>query len=565
MRRIFLFCLVIVLLVGFSSIGYSQEKKAPLAKWPTSKYFEKYTPPITVTAVRRLWVGVTEADMKNNLWNKYYREKLGINLEYKWAVIGEQYDQKINLMLASGELPDMMAVNLRQLYQLAEAGLIQDLKPAWDTYASPDTKLSATADGTAPFDMVTIDGKLYGIPSITPVTETGHVLFVREDWRKKLGLPEPKTMNDLLKIIEAFTKDDPDGDGKNDTFGLIISRDLYTNGFDITSFCNGYHAYPNAWIKKGTEIVYGSIQPEMKKALTQLQKLYKDGVLDREFVVKDENKASESVIKEQAGVFFGVQWAHWIGGAGVDLWLKNPQSKWKVYPIPSIDNRPAKPIVYNRTNEFFVVRKGFEHPEALIKMLNLINLMGHGPQPLSYDEWEKLWNDWGYAFIRPETIHNNIKRWMNTFKAIETNDPKVIQTIYKNYLNASQYEGAKKFFEFGGPDGDKWRLDPNVKQADREWAKTWWGFTLSGRVFQILESQKKKGLLMYDQIGAFVSPTMIEKLATLEKLETETFTRIITGDAPIEEFDKFVEQWNKLGGDQITKELNEWHKKTFKK
>jgi putative aldouronate transport system substrate-binding protein len=32
------------------------------------------------------------------------------------------------------------------------------------------------------------------------------------------------------------------------------------------------------------------------------------------------------------------------------------------------------------------------------------------------------------------------------------------------------------------------------------------------------------------------------------------------GAAPVDEFDKFVDQWRKLGGDEITKEVNDWQK-----
>ena len=46
---------------------------------------------------------------------------------------------------------------------------------------------------------------------------------------------------------------------------------------------------------------------------------------------------------------------------------------------------------------------------------------------------------------------------------------------------------------------------------------------------------------------------------SMETLRETTFMRIITGEAPIEEYDNFVEQWNKMGGEQITKEANEWY------
>ena len=59
--------------------------------------------------------------------------------------------------------------------------------------------------------------------------------------------------------------------------------------------------------------------------------------------------------------------------------------------------------------------------------------------------------------------------------------------------------------------------------------------------------QKEKNNLTSDLRGSFVSESMIENQAVLEDLEIQTFTNIITGQSPVDEFDSFVEQWNALG------------------
>ncbi|MDG0791489.1 hypothetical protein OMP38_11890 [Cohnella ginsengisoli] len=51
---------------------------------------------------------------------------------------------------------------------------------------------------------------------------------------------------------------------------------------------------------------------------------------------------------------------------------------------------------------------------------------------------------------------------------------------------------------------------------------------------------------------------MVERQTTLDKMQNEVFVRIILG-APIGEFDKFVQDWNKLGGEQITREVNDYY------
>jgi hypothetical protein len=38
------------------------------------------------------------------------------------------------------------------------------------------------------------------------------------------------------------------------------------------------------------------------------------------------------------------------------------------------------------------------------------------------------------------------------------------------------------------------------------------------------------------------------------------FLKIIVGKSSIDEFDNYVSQWKNLGGEQITKEVNDWYK-----
>jgi putative aldouronate transport system substrate-binding protein len=47
----------------------------------------------------------------------------------------------------------------------------------------------------------------------------------------------------------------------------------------------------------------------------------------------------------------------------------------------------------------------------------------------------------------------------------------------------------------------------------------------------------------------------------LDQKELELFTKIITNKASVDEFDQFAKDWNSLGGEQITKEVNDWYAK----
>lgn len=322
-----------------------------------------------------------------------------------------------------------------------------------------------------------------------------------------------------------------------------------------------FGAYPRAWIDDGKgNLIYGGIMPEMKEALAKLQTYFKDGLIDREFTVKNEDKAAESVAKEQLGMFFGVQWASFIGDGVPSVYRNNPESEWTVYKLPSTGKGESKPIIYNNTNSFLVVNAKYEHPEAAVKINNYVHLMGLGPQgegkfAKSYEEWNELWNQWGDGLFAPETVHGNIVRWRNTFEALETGDTSKVDA---NFLNIQQYKDIKNFLADGRI------MKNNQGEEDLGLASAAHGWIMSGKTFMYALELDNAGLLQYDKRGSFVSPTMIENQATLDKMELEIITRIITGDASVDEFDNFVKQWKTLGGDLITQEMNEWYKDTFK-
>ena len=360
-------------------------------------------------------------------------------------------------------------------------------------------------------------------------------------------------------------------------------------GHDATTFFNCFGAYPNAWVEDGNGgLVYGGVMEGMKPALEKLAKYYADGVINQEFVVNDQAKAGELFAQETVGSFFGIQWAGFLGDAFVSLYT-NREGDAEVwgYKIPKATD-DAGPIMYNTTNSFYTVTAGFEHPEALVKMTDLIIMMGRGPQnegPWGVEElgawrenvedpyedwlavadaegyetvrdWDLLWNDWDSAFICPEVIHNNVNRWLWSFDAIATGN---MSNLENNYLAMGLYEGLVEWNTNGKPSNGAEHRNTSTGELDFADAALWFNLENCGNTFMDTLDEKAAGTLKADMVGAFVSDTMLEKQATLDKLELETVTRIITGEATLDEWDEYLEQWYALGGQEITDEINEWY------
>ena len=507
----------------------------------------KYDPAITISLV-----GATEDTLEGvlaklkgetfeqNRWSKLYQDELGIQFKYNWIAKGtDQYKQKMNVSLASGEVPEFIQVDATELKQLQEADLIMDLGALYEEYAAPLTKKVLKQDGDAPFKAATIDGKLLGIPNIRSSIDMAQFAWVRTDWLEKLGLTEPKTMQDLLVIIEAFAKQDPDGNQKDDTVGLLVQKDLFGGFASLEGFFNGYHAYPTIWVEdENGQIVHGSTRPEVKTALAELQRLYKEGMFDQEFGVKDWGKTAETASAGKAGVTFGQQWlSAWPFQSNHDNDVK---AVWKGFPLMSADQEPALSEISLGTTQYWAVRKDAANPEALFKMFNLYIEKNWG-ETAEFDTYYlpgDAEGTWKLSPVTPEPPNKNLDAFL------------AIQEATKNGT-LDQLKGEAKVIAEKIADYEK-----NGNEGSWSWSA---GYGADG-VYSVMQQYKEKDLFKKNSFVSAPTPTMADKSATLSKLTNETFMRIILGDLDVAAFDKYVEDWNKLGGAQITKEVNELHK-----
>ncbi len=498
----------------------------------------KIDPPIEVTAIRTL-DSTTKFEngetIENNAWTKLYENEFGIKLKYLWVSDPTQYEQKFNIAMASGQLADIMPVNGIQFNQLVEADQLADLTEALEKYGTPLAKEMLKKDGGVGLESATFNGKLLGLPVNPGSFDFASLLWIRTDWLEKLNLPEPKTMEDVFKIAEAFVNQDPDGNNKKDTQGLGATKEFYGLEPGLDGFFNGYHTYPKSWVADASgNLVYGSIQPEMKQALEKLQQLYKDGYIDREFGVKDKEKFIQNVNSGKLGMFYGADWSPllFLDGKALD-----EKMEWKPFALPSIDDQKAKPQTPYNVNQYYVVRKGMEHPEAAVKMLNAASYQWDRTKyPLTDMNQNGDVAKWQYALVQAANPIQNVELYEDVKNALEKQD--------ESLLNVASNPGQANFY----------KALNDFNNGDQ----SGWGYTRFYDAIELLyDYHKNDGFHMTEFISG-PTPTMVEKQATLLKMELETFTKIVMGESSIDAFDEFVANWKKLGGDTITDEVAKW-------
>ncbi len=509
--------------------------------------FGKYAEPIELTYAKKTTTNQTFPDgdnYDNNVWSRLIEEKLGIKLKIAWSADGDTdaYKNKLNVQLASGDLPDLIEGDYKMISMANEAGLLADLAGAFDTYASPYVKNIREQYGLY-FDVATLDGKLMAIPYIKdPVEINSPLLWIRDDWMKKLGLDAPKTFNDVINIAEAFTNKDPDGNGKKDTYGLGVQQKLITGDFgDISGVAAAFGALTiegGMWYRDDSgNIVNGSIQPQMKDALKALQDMYNAGLIDKEFGIKDVNKLQEDVDKGKIGMMFGANWNSFYPYANI---LKtNPEAIFKPYPVVSASDTAAKVAVSWPITDYYAITSNCKNPEAVIKLLNLYGATNN--DEASAEAYEKYDNNNAWQ-LSPVCISDPQQfRYYKYIKdAIDKNDggsnmPNGPKTRYDQVMAFAQKGDPSGFGQWGqiGPEGSASVIQTNYIDQNR---------------------------IVVTELRGKEPEELVDKKATLEKIQVQAFTEIIMG-GDINLFDKFVKDWNDAGGAVITKAINELYKK----
>lgn len=506
--------------------------------------FAKYDETVEISSVKNLGASgldFPEGDsLEDNVWSRYLEETLNIKLNWLWSTNSEQYPQKVNIAITSDDIPDVMQVSASQLKMMYDNGQIMDITDVMKENLAPYTEEVLNSDGGLGLQAATFDGKLYAIPKVGSPLLTAKVLWVRTDWLENLGLELPKTVEDMRNLAEAFTTQDPDGNGKDDTYGLAIYKDLYGSGYaDLTGFFDAYDAYPSIWVDTGDGIVWGGIQPEVKTALEALHEMYAAGQIDPEFGVKDANKVNEDVGAGRFGMMFGDFWnMAWIN----DVKVKNPDFEWVPVAIPSLDGTtPGKSQLSASTTDFFVISAKCEHPEAVVRMLNLQLEKSYGEtaEPEVYNITPDRYGPYQYPAVSIEPPMKNFTAAQKVTAVM--NGEADVDTL--NDEEKGYYEMAEK--------------SVNGDHKDNNWHQLKM-FGPNGSLNVIYDNYWTGNNVVNDAYYAAPTETMTEKLPTLKKQQVQDYTSIIL-EGNMDKFDEFVENWNKLGGEEITEEVNTWH------
>lgn len=469
-------------------------------------------------------------DVTNNVWIRAYKERFNIEVVTDW--VSDEYDTKINLSIAEGNLPDVFHVNSAQLQQLIDADLIWDLTDVFDTYASERVKGYMAADVDS-YESGMRDGKLYGIPQMHwGIIDQPDFVWIRKDWKEELKLPDPETMDDVVEIAKAFMKE-------HGGYGIAVDQTLdYLNLLAVA-----WGAHPDLWIKdENGSIVYGSVQPEMKEALAAWSEWYKEGILNPDFITTDFSKMNEAVVAGTVGIQPFYQW--WGYNPGVDT-VSNlgVDAIFEPYRIPSANGEKVIDSITFANGSYTVVSKTCEHPEAAVKLINFYGYMLDDAVGKEDEATISSFTDKDMAHVvgafRVLNPNCDYDQYVAVCNALETGDTSKLTTtgMWQKYKNSLDFK------ENGTPESVGDYLQQGHERSAYGMAK------------QVLDG----GDYIKSVLWGATPETLLNSGSTLDDILTEGYTKIIIGEEPIDYFDTIVQNWMAAGGEAATREMNEMY------
>lgn len=511
-------------------------KTSPLAAYPE-----------TVTYTIGKMTGANNSNMpegdtyEDNEYTRYIKKIINVqNVDaFEASETGGEYKEMVKMAVKTGNLPDICLVDdISDVRELAAKGLICDLTDAYENCASDTIKAIYDSYGDVILDNVRIDGKLYAIPE-TNIEPGPNMIWLRKDWMDKCGLRAPENLNDVKNIIKTFVTKDPGGNGDGQTVGLALDTNLtgeVGGGYEyqLDSFFAGYGAYPKHWILNDSgELTYGSVCPEVKEALAVLSDWYKEGIIDKNFLIRTTNNITELIKDGKCGAFFGPWWAP--NNPLMDAVALDPSAEWVPYLIPTADDGSVTYMSQKPSGKYVVVRAGYEHPEVVLKVISV--LFDHGRfEDKDVEGLKDYFKKNVDPTARPIAINVDYKDaltrcYANLSKAIVGR----IEPAELEMLELSYYEACESYLNSNSP-------------TPEEWAAYTSRITACG----LLKNTKT-----YDKQSMFFgeTETMSKCWWKLRENEQKTFLKIITGETDISSFDDFVAAWKEEGGDLITEEV----------
>jgi putative aldouronate transport system substrate-binding protein len=378
---------------------------------------------------------------------------------------------------------------------------------------------------------VTYKGKRYLIPTPISSLQNPLVTYIRKDWLEKLKLPMPKTTDELMNVMKAFTEQDPDGNGKKDTYGFASQKNLiFMDNTLALAFGANLDTQSNSisWQRVNGKLAPDFILPGAKQALAYFKDMYAAGVYDKESMVLDYSKLEEKLTSGKYGV--GSFYASGVRTrTNINLKKLDPNAEFVL--LPPVKGPEGKQGLTRGGNigQMYAITKGTTPAQAKAAA-KLINWFMEKDTSVSYVKTK------GDAINMGQLDAHSVLLGGKYLEEIPDG------TIKPEWLPDKYRVSYRLTFSSSHMLKDEERLDYS-KLAD----------ALKPGFYDDVKAQADFGVKNALKVPG---PLMAQYLPDLVTYFDELKMKIVTGSEPIEAFDKWVAYFNKNHGQEIIEEAN---------
>jgi putative aldouronate transport system substrate-binding protein len=437
----------------------------------------------------------------------------GTKLEINW-VPNSGYADRTNITLAGDDLPHLMVIQGKDpgFVSNAEAGAFWDLTEHLSRYPNLTTTLPEVQRAAS------VNGRVFGVFRARDRMRAS--VLVRKDWLEEVGLPMPRTVEDLYTVAKAFTTLDPDGNGVDDTYGLIVPDwpgQIGTNHpFDIIETWFGAG---NRWTERAGQLIPSFTTPEFMQGVEFERRMASEGLFNPDWVTFDTTNWNEPFFTGKGGMIIDV---HSRAQQVIKLFkeknpadferyvditgnLLGPDGVLRGHPSSGFNGFIAIPMQKVRTEEDL---------DAILTMLDRMNT--REAQILLYNGIE------GTHFTLQDgraisADSKQLSEQVTTWQQVMTG---VTGELYHQPLWPTPYEQAM------------WDKRKTIEASDYEHA-------------------------VFDPAAAYVSETYTSKGAQLDTIVTDARVQYVAGQIDEQGLRDAIALWRSSGGDQIIAEINE--------
>ncbi|MNH98394.1 Lipoprotein LipO precursor [compost metagenome] len=347
-----------VMVMGMAGCSGNKEKADAPAE--TGDFNKEGLPivnePVTLKVLTVRWGSMGDTFTQNQ-WLKDLEKNTNVKIDWQVMSSNDWAEQK-SILLASGTLPDVVVGD----QTFSDSDIVNNLsyfRPLDEYIDQYMPNLKAAMEETPEMKKISTfpDGKIYSLPTRLPSRpKSSRQPVINKAWLDKLGLKTPDTLDDLYNVMKAFKDKDPNGNGKADEIPYIEVSNDFISPFGITDLNSN-----NMLVKDGKAVYYPTSE-EYKEGLKWENKLYSEGLLDKELFTQDATMISAKFQNPDAPIV-GLSY-QWTPDAVFGKWSEQYET---IPPVAGPDGKRytiGNPIGMNLARNELLITTSCKNPEV---------------------------------------------------------------------------------------------------------------------------------------------------------------------------------------------------------